>query len=465
MLRRTLKSLKPLTFALIVLVLTPCIAEFAMRVSMCTSQLETKLASSGLTVAASWHTHHELEPLQRTRVQSDETGLPIELRTNSISLRGPEITIPKPAGTLRVLCLGDEVVLGAAVDEPQTFCHLVQQILQKRSTKRVEVINAGVPDFCPLLSYLQLRHRLLVLNPDVIVAHFDMSDVWDDRHFRRLTELGQQEEPLLCSNPSLSATPMTKPLAENFLCWQWAEGKLSGLVGQKHRVDTSSVDDPRARYAWLTDDSSLWQLQTKLALSPVTHLARLCQEQNIRLLFAAHPAPWQLSGTASRAARIPESNGIYPGTFIESTEAEVLLATFARSRALPFCDVISLMRRQASPDELFQHDSVEFSEAGHRYYAVALADSLRKSFPNVFPPASIYPRIQRPSQFSNAEPRSPSGRQPEQPIALEPIRPVGFDTQPQGSMNRTSDATTERTDRQHRQNTRPNDLGPIYRRR
>ncbi|MDA0283657.1 MAG: hypothetical protein O3B86_09910, partial [Planctomycetota bacterium] len=266
MIRRTLKSLKPLTFALLVLVLTPCVVEFVFRVSMCRSQLRTTPGKSQLAVASSWYMHHELEPLQRTSVPvsgvsssgSDQPS--IELRTNSLGLRGPEIRIPKPVDTLRIVCLGDEAVLAAAIDEPQTFCQLVQARLQARSARRIEVINAGVPDFCPLLSYLQVRHRLLILNPDVIVAHLDMSDVWDDRRFRRLTELGAQEEPLLCADPGLSSAPMTQPFTQNFVSWQWAQNQMSTLLGQKGRLQTSTVDDPRSRYSWLTGDSSLWAL-------------------------------------------------------------------------------------------------------------------------------------------------------------------------------------------------------------
>lgn len=468
MIRRTLKSLKPISLALLVLVLTPCVVEFAFRFVACRSQLAAKISSGKLKTSPSWYTHHELEPLQRISVPAAEGSLPVELRTNSLGLRGPEIRIPKPAETLRILCLGDDVVLAEAVDEPQTFCHLVQNRLQSRTNKQIEVINAGVPDFCPLLSYLQLRHRLLILNPDVVVAHFDMSDVWDDRRFRRLTELSADEEPLLCAAPELASVPITQPFTQNFLSWRWAQSKLSGLIGQKHRMQTSDVDDPRSRYAWLTEESSLWTLQTELALSPLTHLASLCQENGIRLLLAVHPAPWQLSATAGRGARIPESNGIYPGTLIETTRPQERLAEFAATAALPFCDTISILRSHTSVDDLFQPDSVEFSETGHRYYAAALTASLLERFPEIAAPSvdnspDVYSPDRRPAEFAQPAPLDRPDRFTQQPPELQPIRPAGFYSGPQGSANQP--ASTQAAPRQQRQNVPVNALAPFSERR
>ena len=459
MIRRTLKSLKPISLALLVLVLTPCVVEFAFRFTACRSQLTTQSASSQLVTTPSWYTHHQIQPLQRVSVPAGLNRLPVELRTNSLGLRGPEIRIPKASGTLRVLCLGDEVVLGAAVDEPQTFCRLVQDRLQTRTSNRVEVINAGVPDFCPLLSFLQLKHQLLVLNPDVIIAHFDMSDVWDDRRFRRLTELGAQEEPLLCAAPGLSAVPITRPLTENFVSWQWAQSEVSALLGQKNRLQASSVDDPRSRYAWLTDDSSVWALQTELALSPLTHLASLCQEEGIRLLLATHPAPWQLSATASRGARIPEQNGIFPGTLIETTHPEEAIAEFAAATALPLCDAISILRRHSSVDDLFQQDSAEFSEVGHRYYAAALTASLLERFPEITLPTRGYQPSGRANDFALPQRLDQPDRLTRQPVEEQPIRPAAWSTEPQGSANRP--VSTQSTTIWQRENLPSNALVPF----
>jgi hypothetical protein len=464
MIRRTLKSLKPVSLALLVLVLTPCVVEFVFRIVACRSQLATDAARGELATTTSWYTHHELEPLQHVSVLGGSDLLPVELRTNSLGLRGPEISIPKPAGTLRVLCLGDEAVLGTSVDEPQTFCSLVQSRLQARTKQRIEVVNAGVPDSCPLLSYLQFRHRLLALEPDVVIVHFDMTDVWDDRRFRRLTELGSNEEPLLCSAPGLSTSPVTRPLTQNFLSWEWAQNEVATLIGQKRSVNSSSVDDPRSRYAWLADENSLWTLQTELSLSPVTHLATLCQQKGIRLMLATHPAPWQLSATASRAARIPEVNGVFPGTLIETAHPQKMIAEFAATSGLPFCDAASMFRSYESVDDLFQVDSTEFSEVGHRYYAAALTTSLLEHFSEFGGRGPEYSPGGRPSEFAQPEPLNQRpDRFTQQPAEFQPIRPAAYSIEAQGGANRP--ASTPRNGSSQQQYTPANALVPFSGRR
>lgn len=464
MIRRTLKSLKPISLALLVLVLSPCVVEFAFRIAACRSQLETSEPHAALVTVPSWFTHHELEPLQHVSVAGPNSQMPVELRTNSLGLRGPEITVPKPAGTLRVLCLGDETVLGSAVDEPQTFCRLIQDRLQTRTKQRIEVINAGVPDFCPLLSYLHFRHRLLALEPDVVIAHLDMSDVWDDRRFRRLTELSSQEEPLLCAAPELSTVSVTKPLTQNFLSWQWAQSKVADLIGQKQTSHVTSVDDPRSRYAWLSDENSLWALQTELSLSPLTHLAELCEQKGIRLLLAAHPAPWQLSATASRGARRPQLNGVHPGTLIETTRPQELIAEFASANALPLCDAISMFRRYESVDDLFQTDSTQLSEAGHRYYAAALTSLLLERIPDFGGSQPDYVPTGRPAEF--AQPQTPNPRPDrftQQPLELQPVRPAAYSTDRQGGANQP--ASTPLSQETQQEYTPANALVPFSSRR
>lgn len=467
MIRRTLKSLKPISLALLVLVLAPCVVEFAFRIAACRSQLKTSDVRATLATTPSWFTHHELEPLQRVSVAVADEQLSVELRTNSLGLRGPEISIPKPVDTLRILCLGDETVLGTAVDEPQTFCRLMQDRLQTRTKRRVEVVNAGVPNFCPLLSYLHFRHRLLTLEPDVVIAHFDMTDVWDDRRFRRLTELNSREEPLLCSAPELSTSPVTKPLTQNFISWQWAQSEISNLIGQKRTSNTQSVDDPRSRYVWMTDENSLWALQTELSLSPLVHLARLCEQKKIRLLLAAHPAPWQLSATASRGARIPELNGIYPGTLIETTHPQKVIADFATRTALPLCDAISMFRRYESVDDLFQPDSTQLSEVGHRYYAAVLTSSLQEFVPEFGGPRPNYLPDSRPSGLAQPRSLNPSPEQfTEQPMELQPVRPAAYSVDStgfQGGANRPASTPLPRSSQQKYEPA--NDLVPFSGRR
>ncbi len=421
MVRRTLRFLKPLGIALLILALVPCVVEFALRIAWCRRELTVDRESNRVALARSWHTFHELEPLQKIEIAVPDAD-PVEFRTNSLGLRGDEIADPKPPGVFRIVCLGDEVILGPEVSESDLLTRVLEDELQQRSRVRIEVINAGVPSYCPLLSYLQFRHRLEGLDPDLVVAHFDPSDVFDDRRFRRLTDLGPAERPLVCTHPDLLTDPITKPLSESFLTLRLGERFLAKWLRRDAGSDSSRADNPRLRYAWLADDRGDWALQVGLALSAYEHLAEFCREADIRLLLASHPAPWQVSTTASRGARIPEQNGVYPGALFELVEPLERVHEFARSRNLILCDVTGSFRNASSPDLLFQDETHGFSPLGHRLYAGQLAAAILLSVDGPWKTETIDEPAMLPAGFEQSEPPILNAR-PQAPRLAQPIRP------------------------------------------
>lgn len=66
-----------------------------------------------------------------------------EIRTDSNGLRGPEREIPKPAGTRRLMFVGDSVTFGWGVELEDTFVHMIEEELNENSDGVIETINAG----------------------------------------------------------------------------------------------------------------------------------------------------------------------------------------------------------------------------------------------------------------------------------------------------------------------------------
>ncbi|MCI0411210.1 carbohydrate binding domain-containing protein [bacterium] len=72
----------------------------------------------------------------------------VSYRFNSLGCRGPDIAIPKPSQTRRILILGDSKTLGIGVHEEDTFSSQLQRLLNHRersseSQFTYEVINCG----------------------------------------------------------------------------------------------------------------------------------------------------------------------------------------------------------------------------------------------------------------------------------------------------------------------------------
>lgn len=101
-------------------------------------------------------------------------GIPVII--NSHGLRGPETTYDKPAGTTRILNLGDSVAMGWGVREEETYGRRLEQALNEETAnirlygnQNVEVINAGVPGWNPANELAYLQAEGLSYEPDLIL--------------------------------------------------------------------------------------------------------------------------------------------------------------------------------------------------------------------------------------------------------------------------------------------------------
>ncbi|MFH1740106.1 MAG: hypothetical protein ABIH23_13945 [bacterium] len=118
----------------------------------------------------------------------------------------PEI---KPDGTIRVMVIGDSLVRRGAAGE--NFTDLLEnQFREQSSDQTVEVWNCGVDSYSPALEYLLLRHKLIDLKPDFVVACFFMgNDFNDDAVYEAKMEFDDMGKPLRCSpDKKVSETQM-----------------------------------------------------------------------------------------------------------------------------------------------------------------------------------------------------------------------------------------------------------------
>jgi len=88
---------------------------------------------------------------------------------NGLGLRGPELTLAKPAATRRLLVLGDSFVFGIGVDQEHLFTTQLQQLLDSRGAGRFEVVNLGVAGYSTDQQLLLLEELGLRLHPDVVL--------------------------------------------------------------------------------------------------------------------------------------------------------------------------------------------------------------------------------------------------------------------------------------------------------
>jgi lysophospholipase L1-like esterase len=108
---------------------------------------------------------------------------------NSLGLRGKEVSHKKGTGVYRIICFGGSTTYGWGIeDDNNTYPAQLETELQKRSKRRVEVLNAGVSGYTSYESLAQLMFKLFAFEPDLLLSFDGINDVRarlvDPKYFR-----------------------------------------------------------------------------------------------------------------------------------------------------------------------------------------------------------------------------------------------------------------------------------------
>jgi hypothetical protein len=111
------------------------------------------------------------------------------VKFNNYGLHGPDATLDKPPGVYRVLVVGDSFPQGMQVETEQTFSYRLQELLNKPSGQKIDVINLSVDAYGTdreLLLYALFGARF---RPDLVLLSFyvgnDLQDNQIDLEERR----------------------------------------------------------------------------------------------------------------------------------------------------------------------------------------------------------------------------------------------------------------------------------------
>jgi hypothetical protein len=113
----------------------------------------------------------------------EKTQLGARIVSNNAGMRSSLRYVPKPAGTYRIVCLGDSFVEGSAGAEEDRFCDQMGQILAglgyRHDGRRVETYALGVGGWTATNAAQYLTSRLSAYDPDIVVALFVGNDITD----------------------------------------------------------------------------------------------------------------------------------------------------------------------------------------------------------------------------------------------------------------------------------------------
>jgi lysophospholipase L1-like esterase len=273
-------------------------------------------------------------------------GFPLDI--NDCGLRDPrEVRLPKPAGTWRLVALGDSFTYGLGLPFELTYSHRLETSLRERAgsgpdAESIEVWNAGVNGLNSCQELGWLRAYGLPLEPDVVTVGFVMNDVipttsadlprrfpgrsWMLRlpiyHWLRINALNRWR--LMGNDPEAA--------------------RLKALINQ-HRGFAEQAPSKSAVARGYWDE----------ALGCLSEMAAVCRERGIPLVLIVFPT-------------LPQMNQPDP-----LPEPQVLLRKLAAREGLILVDLLEPYAA-AGPSALFESDKSHPSELGN---AIAAEELLR----------------------------------------------------------------------------------------
>lgn len=222
--------------------------------------------------------------------------------TNGKGLRDErDFPYDKPAGTLRVLALGDSHTQGYEVRQESTFSAVLERYLGAHSVK-AQVLNAGVSGFSTAEELAYLENEGYKYQPDVVVVGFYANDYEDNLKAGlfaledgRLVERRHEHIPGVRLQNLIYALPGVRWLSENSYAYSLAFNGVwmyfkSALQERATRAEVPDFDYAVPTRAGPSD------YEAALAVALLERMQRFCESRGMRLIVADIPrtgAPYE----------------------------------------------------------------------------------------------------------------------------------------------------------------------------
>ena len=95
---------------------------------------------------------------------------------NEHGMRGPSVTVEKPAGVRRVLILGGSHPMGMYVNAGESYGAVLERKLNAAGKGRWQVLNASAPGYTSWQGRQLLAHYGLAFSPDVVISDLGVND-------------------------------------------------------------------------------------------------------------------------------------------------------------------------------------------------------------------------------------------------------------------------------------------------
>lgn len=217
-----------------------------------------------------------------------------KFETNARGFRNREdFNYKKPAGVVRVLCLGDSQTQGYECNQDATYAAVIDRYLEREGFQ-TQTINAGVSGFSTAEVVAFLENEGIRYEPDVVVYGFFANDPSDnlrcglfELNDGELVAAKKSHLPGVAIQDFIYSFPPIRFLSEN----SYLYSKLFNTVWNfyKMRSVKNSRDEAGLEYAVQTEAVS--SVESELTNALMRRLGAFLDEQGIPLIVMDLPSP------------------------------------------------------------------------------------------------------------------------------------------------------------------------------
>jgi lysophospholipase L1-like esterase len=281
----------------------------------------------------------------------DEYG-GVRIEVNSRGLRGPELGDAKPAGSVRILWLGDSVTFGYGVEPVESvFPFRVAALLSERLGRPLETVDSGVGGYAPWQELAWLEREGWRYAPDLVVVGFVLNDLTEPFSLVRYGGTGEGWQLARAAKGQLdrwlSSSALVSFLREGNARLRFGRDVQRGATARGTLDVQRLVADP---------DAPMWQRSWRVTESDLTRIFAAARGHGVGVALVIFPYAFQLGAPGPQPA------------------VQRRLVSLAEREGVPVLDLLPVLAaRRASQPFL---DASHLSEAGHAAVAEALAGFL-----------------------------------------------------------------------------------------
>jgi len=231
----------------------------------------------------------------------------VRVSRNRDGFRDREYVRPKPAGTYRILVLGDSFTWGIGLRLQETIPKVLESLLRDATELKVEVVNGSQPGHNTVEELEQLQRAGLSYEPDMVLLIYNLNDIkfvpqlatadYDPTAVVPVVEVERDQDLVKFSEyQGLRGLILSWELRSALL--RFLVPRIGSLLRRMNLIQSVEFSWVEKIYQGYTLENPGW-LESRRALAEIRDQARA---RNMKVVLAIYPLLVELDNYQGRAA-------------------------------------------------------------------------------------------------------------------------------------------------------------------